>query len=255
MVTILAGADKIAFVVHETLLKSKSEYFRKALDGNWQESVDKTFELKDEKPTVVGLFVDWLYTKNIDIVREAETDSFLVEAYQFAERRGALECQNAIIDKLDEIMDATWYPSMDLVSVVYSEALPMSKLCQYFVDKWVWDGPHQCPEAYEPILSVIPPMFFSALLQGMSNRLRAIAKPMAKCVNDADEHICRFCKISIIPTAMVFLPLCTRKDAYHICQCCDATIYNADHSAWIKSASAAPYKGGLEAYHHDVPRE
>jgi hypothetical protein len=49
--------------VHENLLSEASDFFRKALNGNFKEASDGVMELPEDDPNAFELFVRWLYGK------------------------------------------------------------------------------------------------------------------------------------------------------------------------------------------------
>lgn len=91
IVTVIVGSARKEFSVPEGLLRSASDYFSNALSGQWREANTKTFELPKEHPAVFQLFVHHLYHAVIKVNRGAiDTCSFLIEAWLFGERHGAL---------------------------------------------------------------------------------------------------------------------------------------------------------------------
>jgi hypothetical protein len=65
MVTIEVGAEKEHFVVHQSLLCTKSPYFDKALSGSFQEAITRFIRLPDISPVLFRIFVAWLYHGNL----------------------------------------------------------------------------------------------------------------------------------------------------------------------------------------------
>ena len=61
VVSIYVGEERKRFVVHKDLLTSQSEYFDKALNGNFKEAEENAIYFKEDDPVVVGYFVTWLY--------------------------------------------------------------------------------------------------------------------------------------------------------------------------------------------------
>lgn len=61
MVTIEVGAAKEHFVVHQSFLCAKSQYFVKALSGSFQEAITRFVRLPDVSPILFRIFVTWLY--------------------------------------------------------------------------------------------------------------------------------------------------------------------------------------------------
>ncbi|KAG9554179.1 hypothetical protein KCU71_g10192, partial [Aureobasidium melanogenum] len=65
MATILVGPDKLLFVIHHTLLCSKSQYFTKALTGSFEESQTGIVILEDVSPVLFQILVTWLHNGKI----------------------------------------------------------------------------------------------------------------------------------------------------------------------------------------------
>jgi hypothetical protein len=65
MVTIEVGAEKEHFVVHQSLLCTKSPYFDKALSGSFQEAITRFIRLPEISPVLFRIFVAWLYHGNL----------------------------------------------------------------------------------------------------------------------------------------------------------------------------------------------
>ncbi|CAD0090540.1 unnamed protein product [Aureobasidium mustum] len=61
MVTIEVGAIKEHFVVHQSLLCAKSQYFNKALSGSFKEATTRFVQLPDVSPILFRIFVAWIY--------------------------------------------------------------------------------------------------------------------------------------------------------------------------------------------------
>ena len=57
VVDIYAGPERKHFVVHKNLLTTQSEYFNKALTGNFLEAEEKSIHLKEEDPAAVALLI------------------------------------------------------------------------------------------------------------------------------------------------------------------------------------------------------
>ncbi|KAH8590801.1 hypothetical protein B0O99DRAFT_282193 [Bisporella sp. PMI_857] len=53
------------YLVHKRLLTSKSDYFEKALNGQFKEAAENTIHLEDVEPTAVALLIGWLYRGSI----------------------------------------------------------------------------------------------------------------------------------------------------------------------------------------------
>jgi len=128
----------------KNLLKLRSEYFRAALDGTWEESTTRIVTLDEENSDVFNLFVHWLYYKEVQFntsCDDDDTDILLVEAYLFAERRGCFAFQNDMVDNI-----AKWWGMRDkgfsakAIMLMFTETTPSSKLRRFTAEKAAWEG-------------------------------------------------------------------------------------------------------------------
>ena len=64
MLTVRVGEtpDQQDFLVHESLLKSRAEYFSRAMNGNWLETDTRVIELPEDEPEVFALYLNHIYT-------------------------------------------------------------------------------------------------------------------------------------------------------------------------------------------------
>lgn len=75
MVTVLVGPEKEKFIVHQEFLTYHPPYFAAALEGNFDKASTKIVELYHTTAGAFGLFVRWIYTKDIS----HETDSLTLD--------------------------------------------------------------------------------------------------------------------------------------------------------------------------------
>lgn len=61
VVDIFVGSDRKRFVVHKKPLISGSDYFNKALNGNFKEATENAIHLEEMVPSAVGLMIGWIY--------------------------------------------------------------------------------------------------------------------------------------------------------------------------------------------------
>src|SRR5436190_21661889 len=60
------GSQSRTFVIHEDLLCRHSPYFNAAFHGKFEESRTRSLDYPDTDPTVFGIFVQWLYTQQVE---------------------------------------------------------------------------------------------------------------------------------------------------------------------------------------------
>jgi len=59
-------------MVHESFLTSRSEFFRRALNGNWQEAETRVIKLPDDDPEIVALYINFVYTGQLSTAKIKE---------------------------------------------------------------------------------------------------------------------------------------------------------------------------------------
>ena len=64
MVIVLVGPEKKRFEIHQGLVCSRSEFFKAAFTGNFDEA-DGSLTLPEQDPATFKYFVHWLYTGNL----------------------------------------------------------------------------------------------------------------------------------------------------------------------------------------------
>jgi hypothetical protein len=87
------------FIVHEDLLCKHSPYFSAAFGGNFSESSTRTLDYDDTDPTVFSIFVQWLYTQQV----EGHSAKLLTELWVLADALLAPALQNQIMRVLCDV--------------------------------------------------------------------------------------------------------------------------------------------------------
>lgn len=105
MVTILVGAgdNKAKFVVHKDFVCHYSLVFRAAFNGVFIEGQSQIYYLRDEREKVVGLLVEWIYTKDISSSNDRSGYDDLVELWILADKLCIPDLQDNVIDRLKEM--------------------------------------------------------------------------------------------------------------------------------------------------------
>ena len=109
-VVILVGADKVEFYAPKDVLTRCSWFFRAALSVNWQEGQENRVELPEEVPDTFSTFLQWAFCGSI-ILPEIKNPSFedwtakFIELYILADKVGATELKNGVIDQLHDYWD------------------------------------------------------------------------------------------------------------------------------------------------------
>jgi len=136
------GPNESVFKAHEEFLRSKSEYFRTALEGNWREAIEGTFKFPDDNAAVFSLFIDWLYHSRIKfkLIRSMSTDVYLAEAYFLGDKRGCRQFMNDILDALSLLWNSGCLPSVDVIKLAFSQNIPAPHLRNLIIAKHAWEG-------------------------------------------------------------------------------------------------------------------
>lgn len=122
------------------------------MNGPWKESKSKLFEFPEENDAVFEVFVHHIYHSGAKIIDlecpTTHSESFLVEAYLFGDRRDCVTFRNNAIDALSELwsLETTGdesvmnLPSMRTCDTIFRQTATGSKIRQLVVDKWCWEG-------------------------------------------------------------------------------------------------------------------
>jgi hypothetical protein len=61
-ITIVVGEDKKKYFVHESHIRSSSEFFDRAMNGDWKEKATRVIDLPEIDPSTFSVYVKWLYS-------------------------------------------------------------------------------------------------------------------------------------------------------------------------------------------------
>ncbi|KAK5691973.1 hypothetical protein LTR97_011144 [Elasticomyces elasticus] len=179
---ILAGEDKVPFIVHTGTLRAKSEFLDAAFQREWLEGQSKTVNLPEVRPEIFELYATWSYFGriNIEALRLAMTmiaikpapplprDTpeqwnmwsrgilSLIQLYVAADFLGDVELKKGAIDGLTVIVEARRFLNgiKDLISIVWNSTPPRSGLRTFFMDYIISSSNkiHKRVATYEPDL-------------------------------------------------------------------------------------------------------
>jgi hypothetical protein len=71
------------FVAHESFLTSRSEFFRRAMNGNWAESESRVIKLPDDTPEIFAIYLNIVYTGQLVTMRKTKEELASLEAKAF----------------------------------------------------------------------------------------------------------------------------------------------------------------------------
>ncbi|KAH7417457.1 hypothetical protein BKA64DRAFT_769422 [Cadophora sp. MPI-SDFR-AT-0126] len=95
-VTLHVGPKRKAFLVHKKLICQSVDYFDKAFNSSFKEGAEGVMYLSDDNQDAVGLFVHWLYRKELPIENTQSHLNNLADAYIFAHKI----CLTTLKDKI-----------------------------------------------------------------------------------------------------------------------------------------------------------
>lgn len=144
------------YTVHAGVICEQAEFFRNALKKEWASMREKpgVIELPDNDPDAFGLYMQWLYSKQISILAdlsdEPEDDEkfhTLAYAYVLGEKIIDNDFKNAIMDAYVLYARAQgpskrYYPSNEEIRILYEGTRESSPIRQFLVDVWTWRGKH-----------------------------------------------------------------------------------------------------------------
>ncbi|KAE8843642.1 hypothetical protein HRS9122_04745 [Pyrenophora teres f. teres] len=142
IVILKIGPGTCDYRVHHALLTHHSEYFRKALCGDWKEAREGVVPLLDVELQIFKFFVEWLYTGGEEDWMKSYNALGLVllKAYVFGDRFIAPVFRSAIMDNIishvlvpdknDGLPDA----SMELINYAYTNIASKNAVVQLLVD-------------------------------------------------------------------------------------------------------------------------
>ena len=153
IIKLTVGAVPEILQVHKGLLCKSSEFFKRAMKSEWAglRGEPDTIDLSGDCTETVLLYVQWLYTKEIqlqvsvpngcsDAKRSAAAEKMYIPlstAYVFGEKIMDISFKNAIVSKVvDTYSVVNWSPGPVPATVVYegtTAGSPMRRLLSYLV--------------------------------------------------------------------------------------------------------------------------
>jgi hypothetical protein len=150
------------FSVHEGIMCARSEFFRRAMNGNWAERAERLIRLPEDDPEIFAIYVNLVYT-NVVATRPAvevkTTDIFtsefieLSKLYVLAEKLCDIAAKNAAIEsfmataKERDSGNTQYNPSMSAAKIMYAGTPKGSLGRQLIVDYWTSSQLHNLAAA------------------------------------------------------------------------------------------------------------
>jgi len=143
VIVFIVGTDAPErFVVHESLIKPRSEFVRLALRGNWQEAQERAIPLPDDDPDVFSVYQQWLYvglihTRGNDALSQTDDEyRTLVKAYILGEKIMDHNFKDSIADAIVEKLRCMRRFDTGLTNLVFDNTPSTSPLRRLWLDAY-----------------------------------------------------------------------------------------------------------------------
>lgn len=156
MATLIVGPERWQYMVPLSLLKRTSMFFLAAFTQSWKEGQEAKMALPEDEPNIVQLYLHFVSTGQIatksgekledgvEVVNSAEYGT-LAKLYCFGEKYHDAQCKNAVITAIIAKSSLLfngfyWFPTGDIVDLIYKGTRPGSKARKLMVDMHVRSG-------------------------------------------------------------------------------------------------------------------
>ncbi|TID27986.1 hypothetical protein E6O75_ATG00753 [Venturia nashicola] len=137
MATIFVGDQVEPFIIHHALITASSDYFAKALDGEFKEK-EGVVRLEDQDPTTFASYTQWLYNNAVVPVGEiGEKYRAILHQYIFGNYIQDRGYSNAVIDAFICLTDKTNFYPIALTQQAWVSLPESCPLLTLLVDFWV----------------------------------------------------------------------------------------------------------------------
>lgn len=138
---IFIGTDTEPYIVHNDLISASSDFFDKALNGQFKESGGNVY-LPEKKSKIFDVYQRWLYSGQIDIVEQhpEEVCWVLIDLYILGDGFQDEGFCNAVIDRVINFVETSErFPvSPSYMQKVYKNTPEGSKPRKLVVDFWLY---------------------------------------------------------------------------------------------------------------------
>lgn len=154
------GKEEEEYRAHETLLSEGSGFFASAAKEEWKEGQEHRITLPDDTPSVVDLYVQWIYSGRVlsrkagaeeegnDSIERGNGHEFdlLVGGFVFGEKVRDGDFKDAVIDALIHTVatpddnGSCWYPMKKWVTQAYAGTPEGSPIRKLLVDMFMFNG-------------------------------------------------------------------------------------------------------------------
>lgn len=137
MCRIFVGDDPEPYTVHHDLITASSEFFNRALNGQFKEK-DGDVKLPEQKTGTFGTYHKWLYTDKLELDASAPVYDVVLELYFLGDQIQDERLQNSVIDFIIKSVSVKGrYPlSSRQVTLVFDNTPKNSSLRKLVIDFW-----------------------------------------------------------------------------------------------------------------------
>jgi hypothetical protein len=153
LLTVLVGQEpnQTRFTIHEGIICGRSEFFRRAMSGDWKEREEREIKLPEDDPQVFATYVNLAYTNKITTIESGALDAAqkfakecnaLCKLYVFSEKLCDTQAKNSTVHALVALSGdtvsygKTFNPDTGAISVLYAGTLSTSPARQLVSDWW-----------------------------------------------------------------------------------------------------------------------
>ncbi|CAG9989478.1 unnamed protein product [Clonostachys byssicola] len=152
-IEVIVGAKKhVPFTIHENVICASSQFFKKAMSGEWSEAKSRSVRLADEDPDVFHIYTQWLYHDTFPVrvdkpgVEGNAEYLLLAKAYVLGDMLQDGNFKDAILDAMVEKTesklsnDTTLFPVGPVIRHIYDNTMESSEARRLLVDLYTEHG-------------------------------------------------------------------------------------------------------------------
>lgn len=182
VVLVLVGKEEQKSYIHENLLTSNSDFFKKALTKDWKEGQERIVTMPEIEVDIFKIWMQWLYTGKMFLTKEDDiyTTPEGILSWEWARWEGCYnladflqdhDFKDACIDVAVEAMSSTGRWTLLLPRALYAHSPRGSAHRQLAIDafvlfckrSWWGDSPGAPIEWYKDVLKRVGPQLDKAI--------------------------------------------------------------------------------------------
>ncbi|KAF2679134.1 hypothetical protein K458DRAFT_408387 [Lentithecium fluviatile CBS 122367] len=143
--------EQDTYYVHQNLITARSEFFKRATNGQWQESNERTVYLSGDKPSIFELYLNLVYTGNLATEDYSENNvpvheyAALAKVYVLAEKLQDTKAKDFVLEAILLTFRATVYfilqrPPIEAIRIIYEGTPDTSLARKLMVDLYTEHG-------------------------------------------------------------------------------------------------------------------